>query len=258
MPPNWTGPLDGVVVLDLCSYLAGPYGCTLLADLGATVIKIEPPQGDMLRQFPSSLPGESRFFLGANRGKRAISLDLKEPEGLAVLHRMAGTADVFVENFRPSVPARLGIDYPPPQPATRPAGAAGRGAGAKGIVVCHRRAGGLGPSAAVLQHRHQPLRRPKLPTTDPAAAPIIAARNGACGGSLRRAGKHPDHRANDGCRYAAVAFGFIQAGRPGRLEVHGILGLRRRDAPKLRLHLVATKHKKTRYFIFALCVWICR
>jgi crotonobetainyl-CoA:carnitine CoA-transferase CaiB-like acyl-CoA transferase len=106
------GPLDGVTVLDLCSYLAGPYGCTLLADLGATVIKIESPQGDMLRQFPSSLAGESRFFLGTNRGKRALGLDLKQPEGLAVLHRMVETADVLVENFRPSVPARLGIDYP--------------------------------------------------------------------------------------------------------------------------------------------------
>jgi crotonobetainyl-CoA:carnitine CoA-transferase CaiB-like acyl-CoA transferase len=56
------GPLGGVTVLDLCSYLAGPYGYTLLADLGAAVIKIESPQGDMLRQFPSSLAGESRFF----------------------------------------------------------------------------------------------------------------------------------------------------------------------------------------------------
>jgi crotonobetainyl-CoA:carnitine CoA-transferase CaiB-like acyl-CoA transferase len=106
------GPLDGITVLDLCSYLAGPYGCTLLADLGARVIKIESPQGDMLRQFPSSLPGESRFFLGTNRGKKAIALDLKAPEGLAILHRMVTTADVLVENFRPSVPARLGIDYP--------------------------------------------------------------------------------------------------------------------------------------------------
>jgi crotonobetainyl-CoA:carnitine CoA-transferase CaiB-like acyl-CoA transferase len=112
MPSTPAGPLDGVTVLDLCSYLAGPYGCTLLADLGATVIKIESPQGDMLRQFPSSLPGESRFFLGTNRGKRAIALDLKQPEGLAVLHRMVETAEVLVENFRPSVPARLGIDYP--------------------------------------------------------------------------------------------------------------------------------------------------
>ncbi len=106
------GPLDGIKVLDLCSYLAGPYGCTLLADFGADVIKIESPQGDMLRQFPSSLDGESRFFLGTNRGKRALALDLKQPEGLAVLHRMVADADVLVENFRPSVPARLGIDYP--------------------------------------------------------------------------------------------------------------------------------------------------
>jgi len=107
-----SGPLGGVTVLDLCSYLAGPYGCTLLADLGAGVVKIESPQGDMLRQFPSSLPGEARFFLGTNRGKRAIALDLKQKEGLAILHRMVETADVLVENFRPSVPARLGIDYP--------------------------------------------------------------------------------------------------------------------------------------------------
>jgi crotonobetainyl-CoA:carnitine CoA-transferase CaiB-like acyl-CoA transferase len=106
------GPLSGIIVLDLCSYLAGPYGCTLLADLGAEVIKIESPQGDMLRQFPSSLPGEARFFLGTNRGKRAIALDLKQKEGLAILHRMVESADVLVENFRPSVPARLGIDYP--------------------------------------------------------------------------------------------------------------------------------------------------
>ncbi len=108
-----TGPLTGITVLDLCSYLAGPYGCTLLADLGATVIKVESPQGDQLRQFPSSLPGnDSRFFLGTNRGKLGLVLDLKQKEGLAVLHRLVETADVFVENFRPSVPARLGIDYP--------------------------------------------------------------------------------------------------------------------------------------------------
>jgi crotonobetainyl-CoA:carnitine CoA-transferase CaiB-like acyl-CoA transferase len=117
MTTDTPGPLTGVTVLDLCSYLAGPYGCTLLADLGADVVKIESPQGDMLRQFPSSLPssakgGDSRFFLGTNRGKRAIALDLKAPEGLAILHRMVESADVLVENFRPSVPARLGIDYP--------------------------------------------------------------------------------------------------------------------------------------------------
>ena len=112
MTDKQAGPLDGIKVLDLCSYLAGPYGCTLLADLGADVIKIESPQGDMLRHFPSTLEGDSRFFLGTNRGKRALVLDLKQPEGLAVLHRMVKTADVLVENFRPSVPARLRIDYP--------------------------------------------------------------------------------------------------------------------------------------------------
>ena len=111
-PEMTPGPLTGITILDLCSYLAGPYGCTLLADLGATVIKIESPQGDQLRQFPSSLPGESRFFLGTNRGKLGLCLDLKQKEGLAALHRMVEQADVLVENFRPSVPARLGIDYP--------------------------------------------------------------------------------------------------------------------------------------------------
>ena len=92
MPPTPAGPLDGVTVLDLCSYLAGPYGCTLLADLGAMVIKIEAPQGDMLRQFPSSLPGESRFFLGTNRGKRAIALDLSVALGVgaAIILPLAG------------------------------------------------------------------------------------------------------------------------------------------------------------------------
>jgi len=88
------------------------YGSTNVLDLGADVIKIESPQGDMLRQFPSSLPGEARFFLGTNRGKRALALDLKQKEGLAVLHRLVEGADVLVENFRPAVPARLGIDYP--------------------------------------------------------------------------------------------------------------------------------------------------
>src|SRR5215212_7389280 len=112
MTESSPGPLTGVTVLDRFSYLAGPYGCTLLADLGADVIKIESPQGDMLRQFPSSLPGEARFFLGTNRGKRALALDLKQKEGLAILHRLVEGADVLVENFRPSVPARLGIDYP--------------------------------------------------------------------------------------------------------------------------------------------------
>jgi len=105
------GPLSGVTVLDLSGYVAGPYGCALLGDLGALVIKIEPPEGDNLRNYPSTLPGESRAFLGVNRNKRGIGLDLKHPDGVGVLRRMVGRADVLVHNFRPSVPARLGVDY---------------------------------------------------------------------------------------------------------------------------------------------------
>jgi crotonobetainyl-CoA:carnitine CoA-transferase CaiB-like acyl-CoA transferase len=105
------GPLSGVRVLDLSAYIAGPYGCTLLADQGADVIKIEPPTGDNLRKYPSTLEAESRAFLGVNRGKRGLVLDLKQREALDVLLSLVKQADVLVHNFRPSVPARLGIAY---------------------------------------------------------------------------------------------------------------------------------------------------
>ena len=99
------GPLSGVTVLDLSGYVAGPYGCTLLGDLGALVIKIEPPEGDNLRNYPSTLAEESRAFLGVNRNKHGIGLDLKHPDGLGVLRRMVEAADVLVHNFRPVRPA---------------------------------------------------------------------------------------------------------------------------------------------------------
>ena len=105
------GPLSGIRVLDLSAYIAGPYGCTLLADMGADVLKIEPPSGDNLRKYPSTLEAESRAFLGVNRSKRGLVIDLKREEGLAVLLKLVGKADVLVHNFRPSVPARLGIAY---------------------------------------------------------------------------------------------------------------------------------------------------
>lgn len=106
-----TGPLSGVKVLDLSAYIAGPYGCTLLADQGAQVIKIEPPDGDNLRKYPSTLAVESRAFMGVNRSKIGIVLDLKTADGLAALLRLVREADVLVHNFRPSVPKRLGIDF---------------------------------------------------------------------------------------------------------------------------------------------------
>ena len=105
------GPLSGIRVLDLSAYIAGPYGCSLLADQGAEVIKIEPPAGDNLRTYPSTLESESRAFLGVNRSKLGLALDLKQPEGLAILKALVARVDVLVHNFRPSVPARLGIDY---------------------------------------------------------------------------------------------------------------------------------------------------
>jgi crotonobetainyl-CoA:carnitine CoA-transferase CaiB-like acyl-CoA transferase len=105
------GPLSGVRVLDLSSYIAGPYGCTLLADQGAEVIKIEPPDGDNLRNYPSTLAAESRAFMGVNRSKLGIALDLKSPTGHAALLRLVREADVLVHSFRPSVPKRLGIDH---------------------------------------------------------------------------------------------------------------------------------------------------
>lgn len=110
-PVAASGPLAGVRVLDLSAYIAGPYGCSLLADQGADVIKIEPPDGDNLRQYPSTLASESRAFLGVNRSKRGIVLDLKRADDHAVLLRLVREADVLVHNFRPSVPKRLGIDF---------------------------------------------------------------------------------------------------------------------------------------------------
>jgi crotonobetainyl-CoA:carnitine CoA-transferase CaiB-like acyl-CoA transferase len=106
-----SGPLSGVRVLDLSSYIAGPYGCAMLADQGAAVIKIEPPDGDNLRKYPSTLQDESRAFIGVNRGKKGITLDLKQPEQHAVLLKLVREADVLVHNFRPGVPPRLGIDH---------------------------------------------------------------------------------------------------------------------------------------------------
>lgn len=106
------GPLSNVRVLDLSAYIAGPYGCTLLADQGADVIKVEPPSGDNLRAYPSTLKGENRAFLGVNRSKRGIVLDLKQDQDRSCLLELVAEADVLVQNFRPGVAERLGIDHP--------------------------------------------------------------------------------------------------------------------------------------------------
>ncbi len=110
-PSKPVGPLSGLLVLDLSAYIAGPYGCSLLADQGAEVIKIEPPGGDNLRNYPSTLAAESRAFIGVNRSKQGLVLDLKQPQDLQRLLALVRIADVLVHNFRPSVPPRLGIAY---------------------------------------------------------------------------------------------------------------------------------------------------
>jgi formyl-CoA transferase len=104
------GPLAGLRVVDCSAIIAGPIATAFLATYGARVDKLEPLEGDALRAYPSTLPGLSRYFLGINRGKRSLAIDLKHPEGLAVARRLARSADVFVESFRPGVAARLGLD----------------------------------------------------------------------------------------------------------------------------------------------------
>ena len=106
------GPLQGLRVVDCSAIIAGPIATAFLATYGADVVKLEPLEGDALRGYPSTLPGLSRYFLGINRGKRSLAIDLKHPDGLAVARRLARTADVFVESFRPGVAARLGLDEP--------------------------------------------------------------------------------------------------------------------------------------------------
>jgi formyl-CoA transferase/CoA:oxalate CoA-transferase len=104
--------LEGVRVLDLTRMLAGPYATMLLADLGAEVIKIEPPEGDDIRRTgPPFVNGESAYFMAVNRNKKSVVLDLADPRGRDAFDRLARTADVVIDNFRPGVMERLGIAH---------------------------------------------------------------------------------------------------------------------------------------------------
>ncbi len=107
------GPLAGLRVLELANFMAGPFCGLILADLGADVIKVEPPgTGDLTRQTPPFQNGESAGFLALNRNKRSLTLNLKHPTGRDLFLRLVETADVLIENFRPGTMADLGLDYP--------------------------------------------------------------------------------------------------------------------------------------------------
>ncbi|GIE76676.1 CoA transferase [Actinoplanes philippinensis] len=106
------GPLDGLLVADFSRILAGPYATMLLADLGAQVIKVEGPGGDDTRTWmPPVRDGVSTYYLGINRNKRSIVLDLKDPGDRAAAQELARRADVLIENMRPGGLARFGLDY---------------------------------------------------------------------------------------------------------------------------------------------------
>lgn len=107
-----SGPLDGIRILEFTQIIAGPFGCMMLADQGAEVIKVEPPNGEPWRLFAQFMPGESRTFQELNRGKNSLVLDLNDTKAQEVIHKLVPSVDVVVINYRPDVPAKLRIDYP--------------------------------------------------------------------------------------------------------------------------------------------------
>ena len=109
---TWAGPLKGVRVIDFTRVLAGPSAALALADLGAEIIKIEPPgAGDETRTFPPFRNGESHYYISINRGKKSIVVDLKSPAGLELIKDLVLKCDVLIENYRPGVMDRLGLGY---------------------------------------------------------------------------------------------------------------------------------------------------
>jgi crotonobetainyl-CoA:carnitine CoA-transferase CaiB-like acyl-CoA transferase len=111
--PSATGPLVGWKVIDLSRVLGGPYCTQLLGDLGADVIKIEPPQGDETRDWgpPFDDAGEAAYFMGINRNKKSVALDIRAPEGRDILLRLLGDADAMVENFKTGSLEKWGLGY---------------------------------------------------------------------------------------------------------------------------------------------------
>ena len=108
---TWRLPLSGVRVLEFSLVFSAPYAGVQLADLGAEVIKVEPPGGEPFRNLGTPVPGYAKNFQWANRGKQSLVIDLKRPEGLEVVHRLLEKIDVVLLNYRPGVAKQLGLDY---------------------------------------------------------------------------------------------------------------------------------------------------
>src|ERR1051326_4117699 len=106
------GPLEGLLVADFSRVLAGPYCTMLLADLGATVIKVESPAGDDTRSWlPPERDGISTYYMAINRNKRSVTLDFNDTADLRLARELARRADIFIENFKPGGLKRFGLDY---------------------------------------------------------------------------------------------------------------------------------------------------
>src|SRR4029077_12014272 len=108
---NATGSFRGLRVLDFSTTIAGPHCTRMLADMGAEVIKIESIEGETMRTRPPVRGGFSSLFGQLNAGKKSLVLDLKSPDAIDAIHRLVASSDIIVENFRPGVMRRLGLDY---------------------------------------------------------------------------------------------------------------------------------------------------
>jgi len=103
--------LKGVRIVDLSHTLAGPFASMVLADLGAEVVKVEAPHGDETRSWAPFVNGESSYYMSINRGKKSIVVDLRDPRGREIVYKLVSISDIVIENFRPGVPEKLGVDY---------------------------------------------------------------------------------------------------------------------------------------------------
>ena len=105
------GALEGIRILEFSQIIAGPYACQNLAEMGAEVIKVEPPEGEPWRQFSQFYPGEAKYFQSLNRGKNSLAIALQETAAQELIARLVSHCDVVLVNYRPDVAKRLQIDY---------------------------------------------------------------------------------------------------------------------------------------------------